>query len=378
MKRRLTIARSLVNDPELLLLDEPTTGLDPQARHVVWDRLFRLKQQGVTLVADDALHGRGGAALRPARRHGPRRDRRRGLAARADPSATRRARSSSCASTDERPRGDRRRSTASVERVEELPDRVLLYTDDGDATAAAVARARAAAAERRSSAAARSRTSSSASPAARWSTDVDGLLSRCAPYEYWLASYRRVWRGRSSRARQPGALPGGARRRARHDRRPGAEHAGRRPVPRLRRARACSPPRRCRSAAIESSWPVMGAIKWTRQYHAMLATPLRVRDLFVGHLLYVVTRVLASAPRLPRGRSPRSARCTRRWAILAIPVAVLIGTRVLGADRRAIGVDRDRRASPPLFRFVIMPMFLFSARSSRSRSCRSACELSRT
>ncbi len=50
MKRRLTIARSLINKPEVLLLDEPTTGLDPQARHVVWDRLFRLKQQGVTLV----------------------------------------------------------------------------------------------------------------------------------------------------------------------------------------------------------------------------------------------------------------------------------------------------------------------------------------
>jgi lipooligosaccharide transport system ATP-binding protein len=50
MKRRLTIARSLINRPDLLLLDEPTTGLDPQARHVVWDRLFRLKQQGVTLV----------------------------------------------------------------------------------------------------------------------------------------------------------------------------------------------------------------------------------------------------------------------------------------------------------------------------------------
>ncbi len=50
MKRRLTIARSLVNRPELLLLDEPTTGLDPQARHVLWDRLFRLKQQGVTIV----------------------------------------------------------------------------------------------------------------------------------------------------------------------------------------------------------------------------------------------------------------------------------------------------------------------------------------
>jgi lipooligosaccharide transport system ATP-binding protein len=50
MKRRLTIARALVNEPELLLLDEPTTGLDPQARHVLWDRLYRLKQQGVTQV----------------------------------------------------------------------------------------------------------------------------------------------------------------------------------------------------------------------------------------------------------------------------------------------------------------------------------------
>ena len=50
MKRRLTIARSLMNEPDLLLLDEPTTGLDPQARHILWDRLYRLKQRGVTLV----------------------------------------------------------------------------------------------------------------------------------------------------------------------------------------------------------------------------------------------------------------------------------------------------------------------------------------
>jgi lipooligosaccharide transport system ATP-binding protein len=50
MKRRLTIARSLMSDPDLLLLDEPTTGLDPQARHILWDRLYRLKQRGVTLV----------------------------------------------------------------------------------------------------------------------------------------------------------------------------------------------------------------------------------------------------------------------------------------------------------------------------------------
>ncbi len=50
MKRRLTIARALVSDPRILLLDEPTTGLDPQARHILWDRLFRLKEQGITLV----------------------------------------------------------------------------------------------------------------------------------------------------------------------------------------------------------------------------------------------------------------------------------------------------------------------------------------
>jgi lipooligosaccharide transport system ATP-binding protein len=50
MKRRLVIARGLINQPDLLLLDEPTTGLDPQARHLLWDRLYRLKQQGVTLI----------------------------------------------------------------------------------------------------------------------------------------------------------------------------------------------------------------------------------------------------------------------------------------------------------------------------------------
>jgi lipooligosaccharide transport system ATP-binding protein len=135
MKRRLTIARSLVNDPELLLLDEPTTGLDPQARHVVWDRLFRLKQRGVTLVLtthymDEAEqlcdrlvvmdHGAIVAAGSP-RELIERYATREVVEVRFD---------------DERPANGALRDLA--ERVEELPDRVLIYTRDGDGTAAAV------------------------------------------------------------------------------------------------------------------------------------------------------------------------------------------------------------------------------------------------
>jgi lipooligosaccharide transport system ATP-binding protein len=136
MKRRLTIARSLVNDPELLLLDEPTTGLDPQARHVVWDRLFRLKQRGVTLVLtthymDEAEqlcdrlvvmdHGRIVAEGSP-----------RQLIERY---STREV-------VEIRFEGERPESLSLDglgDRVEELPDRVLVYTEDGDATAAALA-----------------------------------------------------------------------------------------------------------------------------------------------------------------------------------------------------------------------------------------------
>ena len=136
MKRRLTIARSLVNDPDLLLLDEPTTGLDPQARHVVWDRLFRLKQQGKTFVVtthymDEAEQLCDRLVVMD---HGE-------IVAEGSPWELIQRYSTrevvEVRFEDERPRNGAFEGAA--ERVEELPDRVLLYTRDGDATASAIA-----------------------------------------------------------------------------------------------------------------------------------------------------------------------------------------------------------------------------------------------
>ena len=137
MKRRLTIARALVNDPELLLLDEPTTGLDPQARHVVWERLFRLKQQGVTLILtthymDEAeqlcdrlvVMDRGKIAAEGSPLE---------LIARYSTREVVELRF-----PGEHPPDAATRIDGLAARIEALPDRLLLYTDDGDATAAGV------------------------------------------------------------------------------------------------------------------------------------------------------------------------------------------------------------------------------------------------
>src|SRR4051795_7384648 len=137
MKRRLTIARSLMNDPEVLLLDEPTTGLDPQARHVLWDRLFRLKREGVTLIItthymDEAEqlcdrlvvmdHGRIVAEGSP-----------RSLIA---DYSTREVLELRFDTDDHGHHAD---ALAGIgKRLEVLPDRLLVYADDGDEAAAAV------------------------------------------------------------------------------------------------------------------------------------------------------------------------------------------------------------------------------------------------
>ncbi len=126
MKRRLTIARALINQPELLLLDEPTTGLDPQARHLLWDRLYQLKRQGVTLVLtthymDEARIVAEGSPRELIAEHVTREVVEVRLDLASDPAV---------AFAQLQKLG---------ERLEPLADRVRGYTDDGDATAKAIA-----------------------------------------------------------------------------------------------------------------------------------------------------------------------------------------------------------------------------------------------
>ncbi len=141
MKRRLTIARSLINEPSLLLLDEPTTGLDPQARHLLWDRLYRLKQRGVTLVLtthymdeaeqlcdrlvvmDKARIVAEGSPRELIERYSTREV----LELRFPPDVME--------GLDGQLDG---RLDGVASRIEQLPDRILVYADDGEAAAVAV------------------------------------------------------------------------------------------------------------------------------------------------------------------------------------------------------------------------------------------------
>ncbi|SCL17176.1 lipooligosaccharide transport system ATP-binding protein [Micromonospora nigra] len=137
MKRRLTIARALVNEPDIVLLDEPTTGLDPQARHLVWERLFRLKQQGVTLVLtthymDEAEQLCDRLVVMDGGR----------IVAEGSPRALIEQHSTREV-VELRFAGESQEAYAGKlgglgERIEVLPDRILLYVPDGDAAVALV------------------------------------------------------------------------------------------------------------------------------------------------------------------------------------------------------------------------------------------------
>ena len=137
MKRRLTIARALVNDPDVLLLDEPTTGLDPQARHLLWERLFRLKRQGVTLILtthymDEAEQLCDRLVVMDGGR----------IVAEGSPRELIEQHSSrevlELRFTDDDHLGLEVAVRDLADRVETLPDRLLLYSADGDAALRAV------------------------------------------------------------------------------------------------------------------------------------------------------------------------------------------------------------------------------------------------
>ena len=133
MQRRLAIARGLVNEPEILLLDEPTTGLDPQARHILWDRLFRLKENGVTIVItthymDEAEQLCDRIIVMDAGK----------IMAEGSPAELIKNYASKEV-LEVRFGTDRNEETAPklqnlAERIEVLPDRILLYTENGEAT----------------------------------------------------------------------------------------------------------------------------------------------------------------------------------------------------------------------------------------------------
>ena len=131
MKRRLTIARALVNEPDLLLLDEPTTGLDPQARHVVWDRLYRLKQPGVTLLLTTHYMDEAEQPLRPARRDGQG-----AIVAEGSPRELIEEYSTREVLELRFRAGTNEESAPQVDgigdRIEALPDRILVYAHDGE------------------------------------------------------------------------------------------------------------------------------------------------------------------------------------------------------------------------------------------------------
>ncbi len=137
MRRRLSIARALINEPDLLLLDEPTTGLDPQARHLVWDRLYRLKQRGVTIILtthymEEAEQLCDRLVVMDKAR----------IVAEGSPRSLIDQYSSREVLELRFPAGSAPALDGKIDgvadRIEMLPDRVLVYTDDGDAAVAAL------------------------------------------------------------------------------------------------------------------------------------------------------------------------------------------------------------------------------------------------
>ena len=310
MKRRLTIARALINEPSILLLDEPTTGLDPQARHLLWERLYRLKQRGVTLVLtthymdeaeqlcdrlvvmDKAKIVAEGSPRQLIERY-----------------ATREV-------TELRfPVGVQETLDGQLdglgERIEHLPDRVLVYSDDGEAAAvAAHQRGPRAGDGPRPAEQPRGRLPAAHRP------DPGGLMavveaplggpgaptSRHRPL-HGPRDPRRVRapvaalrpdlaRLHLRQLRPAGPVPrrDGHRPRVVRGRRLGRGGAGRRAVPRSSSRPALLVSTVMQGSVFEATFPVLAGFHWIRRFHAMYATPLTPFAIAFAQIAWIATR----------------------------------------------------------------------------------------
>jgi lipooligosaccharide transport system permease protein len=188
---------------------------------------------------------------------------------------------------------------------------------------------------------------------------MESFVQPLRAYEHWLAQYKRVWRGTLGTSLVNPILyltalgvglgtlvdktqnaPAGV---------PYLDFV----APGLLAAAAMQ------TATTESSWPVMAAIKWSRTYHAMIATPLTERDAFVGHQLFVLTRVFTSAAAYLLIIAAFGA--VSSWlGVLTIPAAVLIGLAFSMPMAAIAATVEEDRTFVTIFRFLIVPMFLFS------------------
>ena len=378
MKRRLTIARALINDPELLLLDEPTTGLDPQARHLLWDRLYRLKREGVTLIitthymdeaeqlCDRLVVMDGGLIV---------------------------AEGSPAELID-------RYSTREVLELRFAPERrpagrgagPVRRAGRGAAGPVAALHRRRRAARRPSwprpasarcprwSAARRWRTCSCGSPAGRWWTDgrptdiavpprAAGARRRSAGVlriveHYWIW-YRRNWRATAVLlGAAAAAVPAGLRGRA--SARWWTAPAGSPRPPAgsaylVWLAPALLAVSAVQSATFESTYPVLSGFKWQRVYHAMTAAPISPAQVAVAHLSWVSAKIGRLRTDLRRWSSPGSAGSPGRASWCRCSPSVLTGAAVAAlVTAYSARLETEGGAFSVLFRLVLIPMTLFS------------------
>ena len=379
MKRRLTIARSLIADPEILILDEPTTGLDPQARHLLWDRLYRLKQQGVTQIItthymDEAEQLCDRLAVMD---NGT-------FAAEGSPSeliarySTREVLELRFRDPDTDTEAMAARLSGSVARFEALPDRLLLYSRRRRGHPGRGAPARPRSRQRpRAALDTRRRLPPPDRPVPGRLTDGVAMTTTSAPTApgrprptarrrpsptwvrsmgYWMYQYKRTWRGSittsflypvlylSAMGLGLGSL---------------ITH----PVDGVRYLDFLAPGLLASTAmqigGNEAMYPVMAAIKWLRTYFAMLATPLTVIDVLVGHLAWIALR-LFMVTSIYLAIMAAFGTVHSALAILAVPVGILTGLAFAAPIAGFAAAQQNDMGFSAIYRFGLIPLFLFS------------------